>query len=185
LYTPRIAKVGLREIVTFDLHTGLRQDALLSLQWSRVDLFRKIIIIQETKSGKPRTVPLNQIALGVLAEKAKVRHMKSDLVFLSRASTKIARHNLRRAFTTALDKSGIQDFHFHDIRHAFATRLAQRGGDIYKVSKLLGHAHISMSTRYAHLCPESLRDGVNILENLGHDLITVEGNRICQLPENP
>ncbi|NUO08575.1 MAG: tyrosine-type recombinase/integrase [Candidatus Brocadia sp.] len=64
-------------------------------------------------------------------------------------------------------KSGIQDFHFHDIQHTFATRLVQRGIDIYKISKLPGHAHISMSTRYAHHCPESLRDGVNILENLG------------------
>jgi len=86
-------------------------------------------------------------------------------------------------FGTALDKSGIQDSHFHDIRHTFATRLAQRGIDIYKISKLLGHAHISTSTRYAHHCPESLRDGVNILENSGHDLVTPKGNRMCQLPE--
>ena len=50
--------------ILFDLHTGLRQDELLSLQGSRVDLFRKIII-QETKNGKPRTLPLNQIALKV------------------------------------------------------------------------------------------------------------------------
>lgn len=59
----------------------------------------------------------------------------------------------------------------------------QRGVDIYKISILLAHAHISMSTRYVHHCPESLRDGMNILENLGHDLVTLEGNRICQLPE--
>ncbi len=175
----------LKEIIFFDLHTGLRQDELLSLQWSRVDLFRKIIIIQETKNGKPRTIPLNQIAMGVLMERAKVRHLKSDLVFMSRASTKIARHNLRRAFNTALDKAGIQDFHFHDLRHTFATRLAQRGIDIYKISKLLGHVNIAMTQRYAHHCPESLRDGVNVLENLGHDLVTVEENRKVSIALNP
>lgn len=49
----------LRDIILFDLHTGLRQGELLSLQWERVDLFRKIIIIQESKNGKPRTIPLN------------------------------------------------------------------------------------------------------------------------------
>lgn len=166
----------LRDIILFDLHTGLRQGELLSLQWDRVDLFRKIIIIQESKNGKPRTIPLNQIALNILMEKAKVRNLKSDVVFLSNAITKIDRHNLRRAFNIAVKKAGIQDFHFHDLRHTFATRLAQRGIDIYKISKLLGHHSIEMTQRYTHHCPDSLKDGVQILE-VGHNLVTVEENR--------
>ena len=166
----------LKEIIVFDLNTGLRQDELLSLQWNRVDLFRKIIIIQESKNGKPRTIPLNQIALDILMEKSKIRNLKSDLVFLSNMSTKIDRHNLRRAFNIALDKAGIQNFHFHDLRHTFATRLAQRGIDIYKISKLLGHQDIRMTQRYSHHCPDSLRDGVQILE-ADYNLTTVEGKR--------
>ncbi len=167
----------LKEIILFDLHTGLRQDELLSLQWSRVDLFRKVIIIQETKNGKPRTLPLNQIALGVLMERAKVRYLKSDLVFLSSEITKIDRHNLRKAFNNALDKAGIHNFHFHDLRHTFATRLAQKGIDIYKISKLLGHLNITMTQRYAHHCPESLREGIEVLEKVDYVLTTVEENR--------
>src|SRR3972149_1205069 len=166
----------LKDIIIFDLNTGLRQDELLSLQWSRVDLFRKIIIIQESKNGKPRTIPLNQIALDILMEKSKRRNLKSDLVFLSNMSTKIDRHNLRRAFNIALDKAGIQNFHFHDLRHTFATRLAQRGIDIYKISKLLGHQDIRMTQRYSHHCPDSLRDGVQILE-VDYNLTTVGGKR--------
>ena len=166
----------LKDIIIFDLNTGLRQDELLSLQWSRVDLFRKIIIIQESKNGKPRTIPLNQIALDILMEKSKRRNLKSDLVFLSNMSTKIDRHNLRRAFNIALDKTGIQNFHFHDLRHTFATRLAQRGIDIYKISKLLGHQDIRMTQRYSHHCPDSLRDGVQILE-ADYNLTTVGGKR--------
>lgn len=46
---------------------------------------------------------------------------------------KIDRHNLRRAFNIAIEKAGVQNFHFHDLRHTFATRLAQRGIDIYKI----------------------------------------------------
>ena len=166
----------LKDIIIFDLNTGLRQDELLSLQWSRVDLFRKIIIIQESKNGKPRTIPLNQIALDILMKKSKKRNLKSDLVFLSNMSTKIDRHNLRRAFNIALDKTGIQNFHFHDLRHTFATRLAQRGIDIYKISKLLGHQDIRMTQRYSYHCPDSLRDGVQILE-ADYNLTTVGGKR--------
>lgn len=58
----------LKEIVIFNLHTGLRIGELLSLERSRVNLFRKTIIIQVSKNGKPRTVPLNQIALDILTQ---------------------------------------------------------------------------------------------------------------------
>lgn len=86
-----------RGIIVFDLHTGLRIGELLSLQWSRVNLFRKTIIIQESKNGKPRTIPLNQIAYDILAEKSKLRNIKHDLVFTSSVGTKIDSDNLRRA----------------------------------------------------------------------------------------
>lgn len=167
----------LRDIIVFDLHTGLRQDELLSLQWGRVNLFNKTIIIQETKSGKPRTIPLLETALTILTEKAKVRNLKSDLVFLSNAMTKIDCHNLIRALHTAMGKAGIQDLHFHDLRHTFATRLAQRGYDIGKISMLLGHYNISMTQRYTHHNIESLRDGMQVLEKSGYNLATVWENK--------
>jgi site-specific recombinase XerD len=56
----------LRDLVVFGLNTGLRQNEQLSLAWSRVSLSRKAILIQETKSGKPRSIPLNKTAVGVL-----------------------------------------------------------------------------------------------------------------------
>lgn len=167
----------LGDIILFALHTGLRQDELLSLTWNRVDLFRRTIIIQECKNGKPRTIPLNRIALDILMEKAKVRSLKSDLVFPSNVLTKINCQNLIRAFNIAKGKVNIQNFHFHDLRHTFATRLAQRGVDLYKISKLLGHYDISMTQRYAHHCPESLRDGIEVLEKVDYNLTTVGVNR--------
>ena len=167
----------LRDLIVFALHTGLRQDELLSLQWSRVDLFRKTIIIQESKNGKPRTIPLNRIALDILMEKAKVRNLKSDLVFLSNAITKICCQNLIKAFNTARDKASIQNLHWHSLRHSFATRLAQRGIDLYKISKFLGHVSITMTQRYAHHCTESLREGIEVLEKVDYDLTTIGKNR--------
>ncbi|WKZ17483.1 MAG: site-specific integrase [Candidatus Jettenia sp. CY-1] len=94
-------------------------------------------------------------------------------LFLSSTGTKIDRHNLRRAFNIALDKADIQDFHFHDLRYTFITRLAQKGVDIYKISKLLGHQDIRMTQRYSHHCPDSVRDGIQILE-ADYNLTTVE-----------
>ncbi len=127
---------------------------------------RKTILIQKTKSGRPRTIPLNSFALGVLNRKLeeKVRSIK-DLIFVSSAGTKIYPSNLRREFYKVLKKAGIENFKFHDLRHTFATRLAQKGIDIYKIAKLLGHEDIRMTQRYSHHSPESLRDGVEILES--------------------
>ena len=79
----------LREIVLFDLYTGLRQDELLSLQWSKVNLFNKTVVIQESKNGKPRTIPLTQIAVDILIERSKIRNIKNDLVFTSIIGTRI------------------------------------------------------------------------------------------------
>jgi integrase len=157
----------LREIISFALNTGLRQDELLSLEWNRVNLFRKTILIEKTKNGRPKTVPLNQIAMDVIARKSetKVRKLKNDFVFVSSHGTKIDRHNLRRAFNNAVSKADIENFKFHDLRHCFCTKLAQRGVDIYKIAKLAGHEDIRMTQRYSHHCPESLRDGVEILED--------------------
>ncbi|HDZ01945.1 MAG TPA: hypothetical protein ENH52_10875 [Nitrospirae bacterium] len=58
----------------------------------------------------------------------------------------------------------VENFHFHDMRHTFATRLVQNGVDLYKVKELLGHKTIAMTMRYAHHYPESLRSSVEILD---------------------
>jgi integrase len=166
----------LREIIVFALNTGLRQNELLSLEWSRANLFRKTILIQITKNGKPKTLPLNRIALDVLKKKTeeKVLSIKNDLVFISNAGTKINKRNLTRAFVLALKRAMVKDFTFHCLRHTFATRLAQNGVDIYKIAKLLGHKDLKMTQRYSHHCPDSLRDGVEVLEKVDYNLTTVE-----------
>ncbi len=158
----------LKEIIVFALNTGLRKDELLSLEWSRVDLERKTILIQKTKNGKPRTIPLNRIALNVLEKKSgeKVRSIKTDYVFMSSHGDKIKICTFAEAFKNVVDKAGVENFRFHDTRHTFCTRLTQKGVDIYKIAKLAGHENIKMTQRYSHHCPESLRDGVEILESV-------------------
>ena len=82
-----------------------------------------------------------------------------------------------KSFSSLSENVGIEDFHFHDLRHTFATRLAQRGVDLYKISKLLGHVNTTMTQCYTHHCPESLREGIEVLEKVDYNLTTLRENR--------
>jgi site-specific recombinase XerD len=67
---------------------------------------------------------------------------------------------VQRAFRKALTLAKIEDFHFHDLRHTFASKCVQAGIDLYAVQKLLGHKDGRMTQRYAHLSSAYLRDAV-------------------------
>jgi site-specific recombinase XerD len=108
----------------------------------------------------------------VLKTRAKVRHIKNNLVFFTMMGSRIRVSNLHRAFYQVLKRAGIQNFRWHDLRHTFATRLAQAGVDLYKIQKLGRWRQTSMLSRYAHHCPESLRDGVEILDEIRKKIST-------------
>lgn len=151
-------------VVTFALHTGMRMGEIIELTWRGVDLGRRTVTIFRSKNGERRCIPVNDTVLQILKEKTKVRSLETDRVFCSKIFTPMESGHLRRAFRLALRKARVEDFHFHDLRHTFATRLVQAGVDMYKVQRLLGHKSPIMTQRYAHHYPESLRDGVEILD---------------------
>ncbi|MGC9965992.1 MAG: site-specific integrase [Syntrophobacteraceae bacterium] len=72
-------------------------------------------------------------------------------------------HNIKTSFNAALSRAGIKDFKFHDFRHTFASQLVMRGANLKEVQELLGHKHINMTMRYAHLSKESKKKAVNLL----------------------
>lgn len=153
----------LRDLVVFALGTGMRMGEILELTWRGVDFTRRTVTVFRSKNGERRTIPVNPTVLAVLREKARVRSLQTELVFCSQTYTPIEGGHLRRAFRLALRKAKIEEFHFHDLRHTFATRLAQQGVDLYTIQRLLGHKSPIMTQRYAHHSPESLRWAVDRL----------------------
>jgi integrase len=74
--------------------------------------------------------------------------------------------NVKRAFTSSLDRAGIKDFHFHDLRHTFASQMIMRGASLKEVQEILGHKTMTMTLRYAHLSQEHKKKAVNLLNGL-------------------
>ena len=71
---------------------------------------------------------------------------------------------MKRSFATVCKRAKLLDFHFHDMRHTFASHLVMAGVDLTTVSRLLGHKDIKMTLRYAHLAPAHMKNAVDVLE---------------------
>ena len=95
-----------------------------------------------------------------------------DLVFPSNNGTRIINRNLFRAFNIATGRAKVNNFHFHDLRHTFATRLVRAGVGIYEVQRLGRWKNTSMVMRYAHHNQESLRSSIEVMDESKDTFIT-------------
>lgn len=140
--------------VLLSMNTGLRRGELLSLRWADINFREKLLTVDGggAKSGDTRHVPLNSEALEVI-EKWRVQAPQVDHVLPVRTSFKTAWRSL-------LKRASISRFRWHDLRHHFASRLAQAGVPLNTIRELLGHGSLAMTLRYAHLAPNQGRDAV-------------------------
>lgn len=150
-------------LIEFAVHTGFRQANQFKLRWSDVDFNASTIVARNPKGGKDYIVPMNATVRELLA--ALPSRLKGVFVFPSSTGTAMGSQNfMNRVFVPALRRAGIDDFHWHDLRHTFASRLVMAGVPLLTVSKLLGHATLAMTQRYAHLAPGHLADAVRNLD---------------------
>jgi integrase len=119
-----------------------------------------VIRLEITKSGKRREVPFGTRVDEVLARRHKASGGHGKVFPHGRWDT------YRSAFERAVEIAKIDDFHFHDLRHTFASWLVMAGRPIAEVKELLGHATLAMTMRYAHLAPERLRAAVEVLDGI-------------------
>jgi len=185
----------LRPIVVTALNTGMRKEEILSLEWEKnVDLKHGFILLDKTKNGERREIPINKTLRETL--KGLVRHINSPYVLTDRAGRRF--RDIKHSFASAIKETGldrcpecqherqtdeageswqcpecgtkmvrskgIRDFRFHDLRHTFASHLVMAGVDIMTVKELPGHKTLAMTLRYAHLAPAHKARAVEILD---------------------
>lgn len=139
---------ALHLIVVVALSTGARRGEILGLRWPDVDMLRGTLTFQVTKNGERRSVPLVNFAADRMREHAKVRRLDTDLVFPGSNGRPL---EIGKMFGEALARAGIEDFHFHDLRHTAASALAMNGATLAEIAEVLGHKTLQMVKRYAHL----------------------------------
>jgi integrase len=148
----------LRPMVRFLTATGLRLGEACNLRWADVDWPAGVATLRKTKAGKVQHVPLSSEAVAIL--RALGPHDGDACVFAWPDGRPWTPGYVTHAFGGAVEDAGVKDLHVHDLRHSFACRLLRGGVDIYAVSKLLRHASVVMSERYAHLSQSDLKAAV-------------------------
>ncbi|WP_423377989.1 tyrosine-type recombinase/integrase [Burkholderia sp. LMG 32019] len=152
----------LAEMARFSLETGLRRSNVTGLQWSQVDIVRRVAWIHpdQAKAKKAITVPLSDTAIAVLRRQlAKKRAPECvDSVFVYHGRP--VYQTVTAAWRKALKRAGIRDFRWHDLRHTWASWHVQRGTPLQVLKELGGWETLEMVQRYAHLSADHLTQWV-------------------------
>jgi integrase len=134
--------------VVLALSTAARKNELLQRTWTDLDLERGTLRLARTKNGQRRPVPLVGPALALLRQHAQ-RYGHSHWVFPRADGRKPMR--IDYAWRRARKKAGLEDFHFHDLRHTAASYLAMSGASLRDIAEILGHRSLKQTMKYIHL----------------------------------
>jgi integrase len=137
----------LRSVVLFAIETGLRRSELINVEWSHVDVEHRTLLVPHSKNGHSRVIPLSSCALSILSE-IEVGGVRR--VFpISANAVRLAWERLKR-------RVGINDLHFHDLRHEAISRFFEKGLSVPEVALISGHRDVRMLFRYTHLKAEDV-----------------------------
>jgi len=154
----------LRQLANAALLTGARYGELVAMRVNDVSVRDSRVYISQSKSGKPRYIPLNPEGV-TLFRSVTVGKKGDDLVFTRKDGSAWGKNHHVRALTEACRVAKISPpIAFHELRHTYASHLAQAGVDLLTISKLLGHADTRITAKhYAHLADKTLAAAVTKL----------------------
>lgn len=162
------------EMVRFSLATGLRESNVTGLEWSRVDLERRVLWVDanQSKNGSAFHIPLSAEAVLVL-RRQQGKHAQRVFVYQPparkgkppRKPRPVAKGNTK-VFQKALARAGISNFRWHDLRHTWASWHVQNGTPLPVLQQLGGWKTLEMVMRYAHLGASHLTEFADNLPRL-------------------
>lgn len=158
-------------LVKAALFTGARYQELASLRASQINLTTGQVVFLYTKT-KSRVVPLSAEARDFFARLIQDKPLDAP-VFVKASGAAWGKNHQVRPLQEACERASIVPaITFHDLRHSYASLLAQAGVDLLTISKLLGHADTRVTSRhYAHLCDRTLALAVQThLPSFGHKI---------------
>lgn len=144
----------LRDMAVFSLETGLRKANVAGLRWSWVQLTARLVLLpaDAMKARQAHALPLSPLAVRILR-----RHRGAHPVYVFTWRGEPLKEPGGLAWRKALKSAGVENFHWHDLRHTWASWLAQGGASQFVLKQLGGWSSDAMPARYAHMNVEHLR----------------------------
>ena len=141
------------DLVVFGVNTGCRQGGVINLRWNQIDLAKGRVILDSraymTKSKRVRMIPLNRAAIELLRRRKEAA--STEFVFTLEGKA-IDPNRMNKLFKASVIKAKLNPhFHFHNLRHTFASWLVMGGVSLYQVQRLLGYSTATVTQIYAHL----------------------------------
>lgn len=148
----KLSTAQLRDIVDIAVALGLRRNEILGLQWKELDEKNKMIWVRDRKhprekKGNDTHMPLVFRTLKILQRQPKT----SEFIFPD-----LRGENVSDNFLKACRKCGIENLHFHDLRHEAISRLFEAGLKIQEVAMISGHIDWRHLRRYTNLKPKDI-----------------------------
>lgn len=161
----------LAAMAQFSLHTGLRKSNVTGLRWSQIDMAQRLVYIDgdDFKNGNDHAMPLNDAAVEAVLSQMGKHH---DYVFTYQGKPVIQVNT--KAWRAALVRAGIEDFRWHDLRHTWASWMAQAGTPMHVLQELGGWESAQMLRRYAHLSRAHLAEYVGRLHGTNSPTVPVK-----------
>ena len=158
----------LAALVKFALATGCRAREISGLEWERVDLARRTAWLNQTKNGTPRGVPLNSDAIAVLEQEVG-KHPRFCFTYRGKP---IQGPISNKGWFAALERAGLSNFRFHDLRHTWASWHRQAGTSCDELKDLGGWKSRQMVDRYAKFATENLQvAAARIVQNADNNVL--------------
>lgn len=146
------------DLIEVLVDTGCRLSEVLNLKYEDINWDTNLITIWINKGGKPRSIPMTKRVRNILSTRQGGGRYKPFSIDIDQAQK--AWSWVRKRMMLDGDK----EFVMHALRHTCATRLVNRGVDLYVVKEYLGHSMIQVTERYSHLSPDKLSCAVRVLE---------------------
>ena len=158
-------------IVALMIDSGLRLNEVVTIRRDKIHIAEGYAIVNG-KGNKDRFVPL-----GLNSKRALLRYCaivpnkeKETPLFVKDTLIPIKESTVKQLFRKLKSRSGIPRLHPHLLRHTFATRYIERGGDIYSLQSILGHTSLEMVKKYVHLIPSKTVVNFAVLSPLDNAL---------------
>jgi integrase len=160
------------------LDTGCRYDEIAKITWSQVNRASGYIDLYRNKTDNESKMLNTQRVKAILDRRWELQGGRFSYVFPALRGRNWLGLDKPRGHATAgiqgvLDRMGLNDDPTntrvtpHTFRDTFASWLVQAGVSLFKVSKLLGHADVKMTEKYAHLCPDATgREAMDVLDRM-------------------